>query len=166
MPPHTYSKRQSGGGLIVILGAFGYKGTMCLQPITGRLNAQGYCNLLNTMDLKNEGKRICGKSWHFQQDNASIHVAKSTITFLNEKKIDVLQWPSLSPDLNPMENVWGYLAGKVYQKGTQFKSTEDLNCALMKSWNELPVAYLQTLVESMPRRIFEVISGHGAAINF
>ena len=85
IPPHTYFKRQSGGGSIMVWGAFGYKDNMCLQPITGRLNAQGYCNLLNTMDLKNEGK-----SWHFQQDNASIHVAKSTITFLNEKKIDVL----------------------------------------------------------------------------
>ena len=35
MPPETFPKRQSGGGSIMTWGAFGYKGTTCLQRITG-----------------------------------------------------------------------------------------------------------------------------------
>jgi transposase len=28
-----------------------------------------------------------------------------------------MSWPALSPDLNPIENIWGYLAHKVYEGG-------------------------------------------------
>ena len=105
MPPETFSKQQSGVVSTMIWGAFGYKGTTCLQRITGRLIAQGYCNLLRSCHLKNAGKRICGKSWLFKQDNALIHSAKCTTYFLKENKINVLQWPSLFPELNPIENV-------------------------------------------------------------
>ena len=87
----------------MIWGAFGYKGTTCFQQIMGRLNAQGYCNLLRSCHLKNAEKRICGESWLFQQDNAPIHSAKCTTCFLKDNKINVLQWLSLSQDLNPIE---------------------------------------------------------------
>ena len=76
------------------MGAFDYKGTICLQPITGRLNAGGYCNLLSKAQLQKEGKRICGKRWVFQQDNAPYHKANHTANFLKDNKINVLQWPS------------------------------------------------------------------------
>jgi len=47
---------------VMVWGAFGYKGTICFQPITGRLNVDRYCNLLSKARLQKEGKRICGFS--------------------------------------------------------------------------------------------------------
>ncbi len=42
----------------------------------------------------------------FQQDLAPAHTAKSTKSWLNDHGVNVLDWPTNSPDLNK-DNLWG-----------------------------------------------------------
>ena len=129
------------------------------------MNAKGYREVLKK-HLIDIGSCMGGSDWIVQQDDAPIHRAKVNLTWFKSQKINVLPWPSLSPDLNPIENLWGILARKVYAGGKQFRSKEQLKTAILKSWEEISIEQLRALVESMPERIFEVIKLNGAKTKY
>jgi hypothetical protein len=71
-------------------------------------------------------------SWVFPQDNDPPHKLASThVKVWNSKhgaSVRILeQWPPNSPDLNPIENVWGWMEAKINQLGC--KSWADFKAA-------------------------------------
>lgn len=163
--PETCYSRNFGGGTVMLWGGFSFKGTLPLAWISTKMTAKNYTNLLE-ISLVEHAKHLMGPNFIFQHDNASIHSAKATKEWLREKEIEVLQWPACSPDLNPIENLWGIVSRDVYSKGRQFKSVSELKARITQSWDQLPVETLQNLVKSMPHRIFEVILSKGRQIKY
>ncbi|KAJ4425489.1 hypothetical protein ANN_28107, partial [Periplaneta americana] len=54
-----------------------------------------------------------GPRFLFVQDNAKAHSASVTRDFLRENEIEVMEWPAISPDFNPIQHLWGLLDRKV-----------------------------------------------------
>ena len=55
-------------------------------------------------------------SWILQEDNDSKHCATLSKNWKEENNVKVLPWPSVSPDQNPIKNVWRLLKIKIAKK--------------------------------------------------
>jgi hypothetical protein len=68
--------------------------------------------------------------------------------------------------MNPTENLWGILSRKVYLTVRQFNSISGLKQAINESWEEIEVSTLKNLIDSMPNRIFELITKKGSKTHY
>ena len=70
-----------------------------------------------------------------QQDNDPKHMAKSTKKWLEDKKVKVLPWPSQSPDLNIIENLWVDLKRAVHDRGP--RNLQELERVCPEEWSKI-----------------------------
>ena len=99
------------------------------EVLNGQFNANRFIEMLDNACLMEEENRLCPKKFIFQQDNATIHTAKSAMEYFEAMGIEILSWPARSPDLNPIENVWGWLSNEIYKEGNQFDTVIQLQRA-------------------------------------
>ncbi|KAF2195764.1 hypothetical protein K469DRAFT_699386, partial [Zopfia rhizophila CBS 207.26] len=70
-----------------------------------------------------------------------------------------MEWPSRSPDLNPIENVWRLLKARI---GRRFPKTDaEVRQYLLEEWDKLDLDDFRKYVESMPDRCRAVIAANG-----
>ena len=89
--------------------------------------------------LAQEERRPCEEELIFQQDNAAIYNSLITKKYLLEQKIRLPDHPACSPDLNPVENVWGLIVAKAYERSRQYSAISELKNAILDAWEK----YLQ-----------------------
>lgn len=100
----------------------------------------------------------------FQQDNDPKHSSKLVKSWLKNSGISVIAWPSQSPDLNPIENLWHYVETQL--GGRKSKDEAALFEALAKAWSTIDKKYLEKLVESMHDRCKAVIESKGYSTKY
>ena len=128
---------------------FSAAGASRLAIVEGTLDSVGYCTILEKVLLP-FAEENHAEGWRFQQDNASARTSNYTRTFFSDTDINVLDWPSRSPDLNPIENLWGVLVSKTCKDFRQFDDAESLKQAIGLPWDSVDGELLLKLARSMP----------------
>ena len=81
-------------------------------------------------------------------DNAKPRVARICRQFLNRNNVNVIPWPAVSPDMNPIEHIWDYPGRKVRARGI-VHNLRDLKKALIQELNNIPNVVIRRYVRSM-----------------
>uniref|UniRef100_A0A9J7Z6L1 Tc1-like transposase DDE domain-containing protein n=1 Tax=Cyprinus carpio carpio TaxID=630221 RepID=A0A9J7Z6L1_CYPCA len=81
-----------------------------------------------------------------QQDLAPAHSAKATSTWFKDHGIPVLNWPANSPDLNPIENLWGIVKRKMQY--ARPKNAEELKATIRATWALITHEQCHRLIDS------------------
>ncbi len=137
-------------------------GPLCFLKST--VNAAIYQEILEHFMLPSADKLYGDADFIFQQDLAPAHTAKGTKSWFNDHGVTVLDWPANSPDLNPIENLWGIVKRKM--RDTRPNNADDLKATVKETWASIPPQQCHKLITSMPRRIEAVIKAKGAPTKY
>uniref|UniRef100_A0AAZ3P448 Tc1-like transposase DDE domain-containing protein n=1 Tax=Oncorhynchus tshawytscha TaxID=74940 RepID=A0AAZ3P448_ONCTS len=91
-----------GGGSIMLWVCFSVAGTGRLVRIEAKMNRAKYREILEENLLQSTQDLRLGQRFTFQQDSNPKQTAKTIQEWLRDKSLNVVQWPSQIPDLNPI----------------------------------------------------------------
>ncbi len=139
-----------GGGSVMVWGC------MSAAGIQGNMNANMYCDMLKQSMIPS--LRRLGRRAAFQHYYDPKHTSKTTTALLKKLRVKVMDWPSMSPDLTPLEHLWGILKQKMENKVSNIHQLCDV---IMEEWKRTQVATCEALVNSMPKRVKAMLENNG-----
>jgi len=144
-----------------IIGMISIKGATRLIMFQENLRATNLKEYLKA--LKKEADKLYSKKFYrFAMDKDSKHTSGTVQKFLQETRLEWLEdWPASSPDLNPIENLWGLMEKEI--KKLYIKNLYSLRKSIPTIWRRLTKKEkLRSLISSMPERLKAVISSKGS----
>lgn len=158
----TFSPRVSfqGGGVMVWAG-ISMEGRTDLYIVPrGSLTAERYIEEI-LQDYVVPYAPFIGDNFLFMHDNARPHTAGIVREYLHQVNVPQIEWPSLSPDMNPIEHVWDMLGRRIRSRFPAPTTIRELEGALVEEWEAIPQDDIARLIQGMPRRIEALIRARG-----
>ena len=94
-------------------------------------------------------------------DGSPPHTANVTSTLLQRQAIDMMDWPSRSLDLNPIEHLWDYMKQQLNSPNNIIRNIPELRAEINRIWDDIPQTYIRRLIQSCRRRVAAVIASDG-----
>ena len=154
-----------GGGSVMMWGGFALHHRTPLHQIHGNLNGVGYRDdVLRPVVLP--ALRAMGQGAILQDDNARPHRARIVNDFLQQQQVTRMDWPALSPDLNPIEHLWDVLGRHTREHLPPNANLARLVLVLQQEWLDIPQNVLHNLIRSMRQRCLDCINANGGHTRF
>jgi hypothetical protein len=149
---------------VMVWAGIGHNFKSPLVFITKSIDAPNYISMLKNNGIIKLIKDSFVEAVFFQQDGAPAHTAKLTKKFLEEEKLKTIDdWPSNSPDLSPIENLWGILKFRVNARRPQ--TIHELIEFHKDEWEKIDLITINNLMNSIPNRFDLVLKNGGQCIS-
>jgi transposase len=151
-----------GGGGVNVWSCITWQGFGFSCKIDETLDAELYSNILKEELMQTlEYYNLDINTTIFQQDNDPKHTSNLAKQTLRDLKLKVMEWPSQSPDLNPIEHFWNHVARELKRSGKLFSTKDQLWESLQKILEEKNKELCRKLIGTMSRRVLDVIKAKG-----
>lgn len=151
-----------GGGSLMMWGCMSYYGVGYGCHVQDMMNAEVYCEILNTSFKDSiEYWNLSTSEIIFQQDNDPKHTSKLAKKWFEDEEITVLDWPAQSPDLNPIEHLWHHLKLKLSMYEKRATSIRELWERCDKEWNSITLEICRKYIDTIPARVKAVLKAKG-----
>ena len=148
---------------IMMFGAIGYNYKSKLVVCSGHVDSMGYRKLIQEANIVEDLNNIYGEGQYlFMQDGAPAHTSAISYLYLQKRMSYIKSWPANSPDLNPIEHLWGAI--KRILKTKQISSKAELLNTVQEIWENFPQEVINRLVLSFHGRLRTVIQENGGSI--
>ena len=163
----TYTPAEiESSGKLNIWASISMAGKVDIHIFEENFNAILYEDILRDV-LVPSARELYPEGCYLQRDS-KVHRANNITNYLNSRGaeiiLDSIPWPSYSPDLNPIENLWAILKANIKKRLP--KALEELKDIIMKEWDNLNDDYVRNLCFSIHNRIEMCIKNKGARIDY
>lgn len=164
-PDNMIAHHRFGRGSVMVWGGITSTGRTPLHVCQGNVNGVYYRD--NIIDpLVVPFARRHGPGFILQDDNAPAHRANVVRNHLQRRQINSLPWPSMSPDLSPIENLWDFLGRRVRDVVPAPQNLQQLALVLQQEWAAVPQATIRQHINSMRRRCTACLTVNGGPTRY
>jgi len=166
--PDCVTQRVKHPTQVMVWSVISFYGTGRLYIVEGTMKQEQYRKVIENRLLPQlrdwalkKGQQGTG-DFIFMHDGAPCHKAKAVTEYLRVNDVQVLEWPGNSPDMNPIENIWGILKAEMSKKTitTRTQLVEELIAVWVR--DEKFSSKCEALVQSMPARIQALLKAKGS----
>ena len=162
-------KEGTGGRYVrLIVGISHGKGVVVCEPYE-KMTGEYFASFIrktfeNIFDDADKDSRV------WIQDGDPSQNSKAAVSAMKEIKAELLSIPPRSPDLNPIENMFHLLHKelnkKALQQEIQKETFEQFEKRVIDTLFSIPIEYINKTIESMDKRLHEIIKEKGCRIKY
>jgi hypothetical protein len=142
-----------GGGNVMVWGCLTEHGPGRLHRVEGHMNAAQYCSILEESLGTLADYSLQPDAVVFQQDGDPKHTSARASNWLHDHDIKILRWAPSSPDMIIIEHAWEHLDRQLRAREVLPRNADELWEILQEEWKNLDMGYINSLYDSMPRRV-------------
>ena len=148
---------------ILAWGGISIRGLIGFYSFRNIMDGPYFIHILEDHLIPSARKQF-GRRWRLQMDNDPKHRSRIVQQFLHEEVLEILEWPSNSPDVNPVENLWSIMKRRVEKR--RLSDLRELDQFLYEEWQNTDLSTIKNLINSMKKRCLALIASNGERIHY